>query len=410
MKCFQTISTCALALLWLATANVACSSDSTEPAAGTSGAGGTGGSGGTSGAGGSSVAVGKPMQVAAGTKHTCSLSDTGVVFCWGASWLNGTKKDNSSPVLVPDLTGVRAISANNRSTCALLESGSVRCWGGNESGQLGDGTTTNSYVPVTVSGLTTATAVAVGSNFACALLADKTIQCWGRNTDGQLGNGTNTESNVPVPVSNLESVISLYVGSTKACALRDNGTVYCWGANQDWTGANPDSNTKSNVPISLTEVKDIQTMSISSGHTCVLNIANDGEVRCWGSNKYGELGDGTTTNYKGKTLVTALNLQGVSSISAGGANTCALMKDSTVKCWGYNMEGQLGNGSTTDSLVPVAVSGLSDVVAINGGDYSHYCAVTKDNSVYCWGYNSNGQLGVGSLMDSNVPVLVQYPQ
>ncbi len=219
-----------------------------------------------------------------------------------------------------------------RHTCAVLEDGFARCWGNNNSGQLGDGTTTDSNVPIVVSGLVDLAIISAGNNFTCAVVEDGTARCWGYGGQGQLGNSTYSNSLVPVTVTGLTDAVALTAGNNHACALLGDGTG-----------------------------------------------------RCWGINGFGQLGDGTTSgNANVPVPVTGLtDAVGIAAVSgqssAADHHTCAVLADGTARCWGNNNHGQLGDGTTTDSIVPVVVTGLTDVVDITGGTH-HTCALIEDGS------------------------------
>ena len=299
--------------------------------------------------------------IAAGPYHTCALTSLGAVKCWGANSFgqlgDGTTTDSLTPVGVPGLaSGVTAVAAGERHTCALT-GGGVKCWGYNEAGELGNGTTIQSLTPVEVTGLTSgATAIAAGwGGHTCALMSGGGVKCWGNNGGGQLGNGSTSRSSVPVDVVGLTSgVIAVAAGDGHTCALTSGGGVKCWGANPSgllWNGTTPDSLTPADLAGLTSGV-----IAIAAGeyHTCAL--MSGGGVKCWGANSWGQLGDDSTTDSLTPVDVSGL-MSGVTEITANGLSsyTCALMSSGGVKCWGHNKAGQLGNGTTTDSSVPVDV-------------------------------------------------------
>lgn len=150
-------------------------------------------------------------------------------------------------------------------------------------------------------------------------------------------------------------------------------------------------------------LNDVAQVASGDGFTCVRTTG--AAVRCWGSNALGQLGDGSTTPHWVADPVHGLE-SGVSLIAAGARHACALISGGSVRCWGDNSDGQLGNNSTTGSTVPVSVlGGLSNVAWITAGD-AHTCAVTTTGAAYCWGENSAGQLGNGSVTQHSTPVLV----
>ena len=217
---------------------------------------------------------------------------------------------------------------------------------------------------------------------------------------------TEPDQVTPVDVSGLASGVSaISANLVHACALTTAGHVKCWGSTTD---NNP---TNSNVPVDVSGLGDGVTAITAGGlHACA--ITSGGGVKCWGYNAEGELGNGSRTNSQSPVEVSGLT-RGVTDLGQGSTHgiynvlmdtpTCALTSAGGVKCWGPNGDGQLGNGTTTDSSRPVEVSGLtSGITAIAVGG-SHTCAITKQRGLKCWGNNSNGQLGNGSLTNCSNP-------
>ena len=234
------------------------------------------------------------------------------------------------------------------------------------------------------------------------------MDCWGGNTLGQLGNGTTNDA--VRPVSALlpgAGATAIAANGQHSCAMYGDGTVYCWGANYDGENGNG-YRVLSTTPVGVAGLSGttVTAVSVDGWHSCVLLSA--GTVDCWGYNSNGQLGKGTTTDSSTPGQVSGPStgiLSGVTAIDAGEYYNCALLSDTTVDCWGANYDGQLGNNSTTDSSKPVAVSGLTGVTAISAGD-EFTCALLGTGAVWCWGWNFYGQLGNGSTTDSHVPVQV----
>ncbi|MDQ3031606.1 MAG: hypothetical protein M3Y87_04255 [Myxococcota bacterium] len=349
------------------------------------------------------------VAVDVGGSHNCAVREDGDVVCWGSASLgrlgDGSVTDRAMPGAVPGLSGVDAISSGGASTCALLSTGAVRCWGYNVDGQLGDGSTIERRTPVAVSGISSAIAVAAGASHGCALLVTGTVRCWGNNLYGQLGDGTTTNRTTSVFVPHLTGVTSITVGSGHTCALVSRGAVLCWGRNAE--GQLGDGTTSDRArPTVVSGLSDgVRSIAGDSQHTCA--VLESGAVRCWGYNRSGQLGDGTTTSRSVPVAVVGLTT-GVAAVTAGGDVTCALLDAGGARCWGTNGFGQLGDGTTTDRATPTPVVGLGSATEIRTGGL-HTCALLSSGALQCWGANANGQLGDGTTAVRTMPTLVVSP-
>ncbi len=297
-----------------------------------------------------------------------------------------------------------AVEAGAFHACALLQDGAVRCWGLNDSGQLGDGTRTNSSTPVAVAGIMGAAAVTGGGFHSCVRFPDGTLQCWGRNEFGQLGDPATTTfiSATPVRVSGITTATAVTAGAFHTCALLGDGTVRCWGANDFGQLGNGSItvNSPTPTPVAVSGITTAVAISAGGWHTCAL--LGDGTVRCWGRNDFGQLGNGTTTLSPTPVAVT-----GITTAVAAETflfHTCAILRDGTLDCWGRNDEGRLGDGTRTNSSTPVAVAGIITAAVAPGGEHS--CALLQGGTVRCWGRNIDGRLGNGTTTDAFTPVTV----
>jgi alpha-tubulin suppressor-like RCC1 family protein len=299
--------------------------------------------------------------------------------------------------------GVKSIAAGRVHSCAILTTGEVKCWGQNVYGQLGDGTNISHSTPISVTGLSNnIIAISAGRQHTCVLTSLGEVLCWGRNYKGQLGNGTTINSNVPVKVDFLnKTILSISAGYDHTCAVSSDGEAFCWGANG--SGRLGDGTTTQRLL--PTDVLGLTSgvKSISSGldHTCAI-VVGEG-LKCWGNNAEGQLGDGTTTTRLTPTDVTGLT-ESIINISSGPYHTCAVNKSGGALCWGRNRAGQIGDGTTINRWQPVGVNGLPNgIVAISTGeDFS--CAVGLDSGAKCWGDNSFGKLGNGTLDAHLTPI------
>ncbi len=260
--------------------------------------------------------------------------------------------------------------------------------------------------------------VATSSEYACAIAYDSKAYCWGTNGNGQLGNNTTVESLIPVAVYasgvlSDKTILAITAHDGYTCVIASDNLAYCWGANGSGQLGN-NSTTDSLVPVAVNTTgvlsgKTMVAIAAGGGHTCA--IASDNNAYCWGANPFGQLGNNSDSD---SLVPVAVNTTGVLSgktilsIKTGSNHTCAIASDNQAYCWGNNWAGQLGNNSTTESYVPVAVNTTGvlsgkTVVNIDVGD-SFSCAIDSSSQSYCWGSNSNGQLGNNSIVESHVPV------
>lgn len=305
------------------------------------------------------------------------------------------------------------IAPGGRHTCVLTTAGAVACWGYNEFGQLGNGTITSSLLPVAVTGLTSGvTTVSAGDLHTCAITATGGLKCWGLN-NGRLGDGTSTQRTTPVDVVGLTSnVIAVAASDGHTCALTSSGGIKCWGSNT-YGQLGDRTRTSRNAPVDVVGLTS-GVVAIATGeyHTCALT--SSGGVKCWGRANVGQIGDGNINDFVGHfeygTPRDVANMtSGVIAITAGEYHTCALKSAGSVSvyCWGYNSNGQIGDGTQTSRNTPALVSALdfSGVAAITAGD-RHTCVRTTAGAVLCWGTNIDGQLGDGSFTTRYIPTAV----
>jgi alpha-tubulin suppressor-like RCC1 family protein len=360
------------------------------------------------------------VAVDAGASHTCALTSGGGVKCWGYGAFgrlgNGVATyGGPKPVDVKGLSrGVKAISAGGMHTCVVTTGGRVKCWGSNPLGQLGNGGGT-ALAPVDADGLGSGIkAVTAGGMHTCALTTGGGVKCWGSNSGPATGTSTYAGGpfavRTPADVSTLKSGVGAIVadggnGSTNGfsdCALTSGGGLKCWGGFTGHSARNAGSLTPVDV-LGLTS--GVKAVAVGGVFTCALTTG--GTVKCWGSNSWGNLGNGTST--RGDTPVDVVGLPaGISAIAAGARHAWALTGGGGVKCWGFNNRGQLGNGKTIDSNVPVDVVGLgSGVKALTAG-FVHTCALLRTGTVKCWGWNGAGELGNSAGRQSTTPVDVRF--
>jgi alpha-tubulin suppressor-like RCC1 family protein len=330
---------------------------------------------------------------------------------------------NPVPISLPAESLVALISAGSDHTCGVTTRGKAFCWGANSFGQLGDAATERSATPVAVrqAGLAAApgfSAITAGDRHTCAAQG-LALFCWGENSQGQLGNATFESSTTPVIVKNPQNqdglnsnFLSAGPTGSHTCSvdvLGDN--IYCWGSNR-FGQLGTDAVPASSIPLKVARPPDAypyadwSAIVAGATHTCIL--LEDGHAWCWGDNSAGQLG---RTGIAASATPLAVAGSAFVKMTAGGEHTCGTtgvpFTPSTTWCWGSNSDGQLGNGTTIASAAPVAIANHA-FEQISAGA-RHTCGITSQRQLFCWGSNSRGQLGNGSTASSAVPVPVSLP-
>ncbi|HET9048182.1 MAG TPA: hypothetical protein VFN29_04370 [Chiayiivirga sp.] len=354
------------------------------------------------------------IAIASGGDHNCALIAGGTLKCWGYNGYgelglgNGNFDNQSTATPVSSLNNVAAITAGYATTCALDNAGTVKCWGvyDRDCGLMGCGFAFTP-TPQVVSALgNDVVSISAGEFFQCAVTTAGAVKCWGDNYDNVLGDlGTvDPDPFTPYPISGLGSgVTQVSAGYDHACARLDDGSLRCWGYGgfaQLGDGSSEDHAT----PVAVAELAGpARVVAAGKFHTCALLA--DSRVQCWGNNRDGQLGNAEPWQFSTPQAVSGLG-SGVVAISTGDMHSCALMDTGSVRCWGSNGQGQLGDGSTTAHTTPVVVSGISNASSISLGSM-HTCARTTSGGVQCWGDNAQGQIGDGSFNDRWLPTAVQ---
>ena len=362
------------------------------------------------------------ITVSAGEYHTCGLIGDGGIWCWGdndSGQLGASEATGgATPVAVTNLPlPATSVSSGNEHSCALLADETVWCWGRNEAGQLGDGTTTQSATPVEVVGLSAVSRVETGENYSCALGYNGVVYCWGLNGLRQLGDGSTTDSTLPVEVLLDDAALVVALGRSHSCSITNNNRLWCWGDNAFGKLGTGDT-TDATMPVeasALSYVVDpgdatpITDTAAGDSHSCAL--AQMGSVWCWGRNEDGQLGNGSQTTYDATPQLVDGLMSSAQHIATGVSFTCAVLSTGEISCWGSNTNGRLGNRdeTVTHSTVPLRVEGMDDVAYISTGS-RHACVMLGDQTLWCWGQNTRGQLGVSTTeTQSATPLRVNEP-
>ncbi len=379
--------------------------------------------------------IGVVTAIDTGGSYDCFIVTNGSAYCRGTDsngyFGSGTTTSVTTAPIKVSLSGslagktIKQIAIGNNHACVVASDDNIYCWGRNSSGQLGNGDIYSNRVylasPVVTSGVLagkTIKQVNAASDNTCVIASDNNAYCWGQNASGQLGNNSNTTSYVPVAVTTSgvlsgKTIKQIEMATFSACAVASDNNAYCWGSN-------PGNNTSSSiVPVAVTTSgvlsgKTIKSISVGSSPSCVL--ASDDRVYCWGGNTYGELGNNSTT---ASLVPVAVNASGVLSgktiisIASGSGHACAVSSEGLVYCWGRNTAGQLGNNSTTSSSVPVAVDTTG---GLNGKkvkslsiEWQRTCALTTDNNSVCWGNNVPGTFDGEANQNRLIPTAIAVP-
>ncbi|MEU4163463.1 fibronectin type III domain-containing protein [Actinoplanes sp. NPDC026670] len=349
-------------------------------------------------------------QLTGGRFHTCGLGSDSRAYCWGSA--GGA--DGPSPVAVnAPAAGVTftRLTAGDLHTCGLGSDSKAYCWGSGGSGQLGDGNTIDRSSPVAVdapaAGVTFIQLTA-GTDHTCGVGSDNKAYCWGLLNTGQLGTGGSTDRSSPVAVSAPAAGVTftqLTAGRFFTCGLGSNGKAYCWGRGGGVNGSTP-------VVVDA-PTPGVTYTRLAAGGYHVCGLGSDSKAYCWGGGNHGQLGDGGTAGWSDPVAVDA-PAAGVTftQLTAGEEHSCGLGSDSKAYCWGSGGSGQLGDGGTTDRSSPVAVdapaAGVTFTQLAAAGE-RHTCGLGSDGKAYCWGSGRYGQLGDGSVTDRLSPVAVNAP-
>jgi alpha-tubulin suppressor-like RCC1 family protein len=343
--------------------------------------------------------------IAAGPDHAAARKANGEAWAWGSNTQgqlgDSSTSDRWTPVRISNLTDVAAVGGGHYFTVLRKANGEVWSLGYNASGQLGNGGVERSLAPVQALGLMDVDSIGVGFDHTLAVIADGTVWAWGSTASEKLGDGTSAAIHgwkrlTPVQIAWLGGVTALAAGGDFTVALRWDGTVWTWGNNGSGQLGDGTVAPKRTSPVQAIGLSNV--IAIAAGDIHSVALKNDGTVWTWGNNALGQLGHSEYPPWQpGTNIPTQLpGLSGVTAISARGRSTAALLSDGTLRTWGYNSDGQLGDGTTDNRFSPVTVAGMSDVTAVAVG-YRHMIALTSDGSVWAWGDNISKQLGIGPV-------------
>jgi alpha-tubulin suppressor-like RCC1 family protein len=352
-----------------------------------------------------------------GGQHTCGISN-GRAYCWGYGFLGqlgaGTSITQAArPTRVSGGLQFSQLSPGRDHTCGLALDDRAYCWGENQNGQLGDGTKTNRFSPVAVAGGRRFRQIRAGSDHTCAVTPTNVGFCWGRGT--LLGDGTNSDRTIPVRVLGGLSWRRIVAGGTHTCGVTTTDRAYCWGWN--YAGQLGDGTNSGRLkPVAVAGGLGFRQVIAGANHTCGISLEQ--RAYCWGDNDEGQLGNGILYTRQ-RTPSPVLGTRRWSQVIAGFNHTCGVTTADVAFCWGQNDVGQNGDGTTNPSSAPVRVAGghafdgistgVQQGTQFDGAEAKHSCALTTTNQAYCWGWNIYGQLGDGTNSGRLTPVAVVGP-
>jgi alpha-tubulin suppressor-like RCC1 family protein len=339
-------------------------------------------------------------SVSAGTLGTCALRQDTSLWCWGNNTYGQLRfADLGDRVTPTEVSGTnwKTVSCAQTHACGIRQDGTLSCWGSNGAGQLGGASSTAAFQTFDFPDGSWQN-VSAGSYYTCGVKADATLWCWGDNTFGQLGTGTGQSSSVPLQIVGT-GFVQASSRFLHTCAVKQDGTLWCWGFN-----AYQQVGVDNVAPVLQPgQIAGSDWTKVATGfyHSCALK--QGGSLWCWGGNGVGQLGSAAVAMGAQAKTSTPVQVTGTWATVVGGESyTCGIMSDQTLWCWGDNTHGQLGIASQTSQGTPAQVAPGRAFVDVSAGQ-SHTCAVSTDGSLWCWGDNTNGQLGIGSNQTSRFP-------
>ncbi|WII70528.1 hypothetical protein QJS83_08665 [Bdellovibrio sp. 22V] len=364
-------------------------------------------------------------KISMGGRSGCGISADQDLLCWGANnnFQIGDRTDwnRYTPVFADagnkysfvSVAAGTVTSSQTPHTCAITTTGVLKCWGDNSYGKIGDGTTVDKTMPKVIDPGVTYTKVAVAAWNTCAVTTAGVLKCWGRNNNGQLGIGTTVDSLTPkvvdAGVTYSEVAISEDYdnGKVHACAITTAGILKCWGSNAH-AALGDGTTTNSTLPKvidSVTYTKIAVGAAFLGGYSCGITTSN--ELKCWGYNGQKNLGDGTTTQRTSPIVIDAGTQ--FKEVSLKGSHSCAITLAGVLKCWGYNFYSMVGDGTTVSPNAPIVIDSGTSYSSISVGHAawtrSASCGITTAGGLRCWGIDYFGEMGlpVGTHLPSYVP-------
>jgi alpha-tubulin suppressor-like RCC1 family protein len=349
-------------------------------------------------------------QVSNGVFHTCGITTDNRAYCWGQNQSgqlgDGTTTDHLKPVAVLGGLRFQQISAGFGETCGITLDYRAYCWGSNNFGQLGDGSLTQRLTPVSVAGGRRFRQVDLGGHHTCAVSYPDPgrAYCWGGNYAGQIGDGTKGNRTRPAAVLGTLVMRQVTAGSSFSCGVTTSNLAYCWGTNTEGELGDSTSTHMRTAPSRVAGRHQFLRLDAGGTHVCAIAVGD--RAFCWGDGRGGQIGNGRAyLSFWPRAVAGGLYF---TRVTGGGGHTCGETRGNQAYCWGANYWGQLGDGTTTNRLTPALVVGGLTFKQVSAGD-SHSCGKTDTSALYCWGINTGGEIGDGTTTTRLKPVRVAGP-
>jgi len=339
--------------------------------------------------------------------QTAVVLTDGSVTIWGDNddgqlGLGGVGPDELAPVVIPGLSGIVNVEIGAFHGCARNADGDLFCWGHADAGQVGDGTTGTGKPPTRIMGVPPVAEMALGGWHTCTItMGTGEVWCWGRNAVGQIAGMGTGDTTTPRVAPGAPAARRIAAGGFHTCAVDLGGDVWCWGGNADGQCGTGGASSSERTPSRVLGVSGAVDVSVGDFHSCAL--IDGGTVRCWGRNASGQCGDSTTSATRA-TAVSVVGAAGAISLFSGDDHTCILSGAGALSCWGLDDRGQVGDGMGGDTqTTAIPAIGVPPFVDFAAGR-KHTCGAEANGTVHCWGENVDGQLGDGTTTSRPTPM------
>lgn len=356
----------------------------------------------------------RATRIAAGPASACAVSEVGTVYCWGGIVRESGLSSEPKPVKIQNLPPVRSVSVHVATSCAVDLQNRVWCWGFDFQKSIKTNSESVFSQAILVEGLPPVKDVSVGWLHACVISLEGAVWCWGFNAAGELGTGDKKESSRPIQVGDLSEVTSIGTGVNNTCAITTGNNVKCWGTDNQRGKSGQAFIFQAMKPVDIPFNPLAKKVVNGRNFACGLHML--GAVTCWGSNIFHQLGVSEVDLKSNRGVATVQGVRGATDVAASMFSACASDIDGEVTCWGMWAMEELSPGGDLASIrkknftqLPTVVEGLRDVEQVAVGS-SFACALVWGGSIKCWGKNNVGQLGNGTLANSPAPVdILDFP-